>query len=75
MPNGLAYHFVIGNGDGMPDGEIEPTFRWREQIQGAHAGAGEYNEQGIGIALDVTLTGDLPSPSSLLVPGADKAAK
>lgn len=48
---GIGYHFVIGNGDGMSDGEIEPTFRWREQMQGAHAGAGEYNEHGIGIAL------------------------
>lgn len=48
---GIGYHFVIGNGKGMGDGEIEPTFRWREQLQGAHAGVGEYNQQGIGIVL------------------------
>ncbi len=48
---GIGYHFVIGNGDGMPDGEIEPTFRWRGQMHGAHAGVGEYNQQGIGIVL------------------------
>jgi hypothetical protein len=48
---GIGYHFVIGNGNGMSDGEIEPTFRWREQLQGAHAGSAEYNERGIGIAL------------------------
>jgi N-acetylmuramoyl-L-alanine amidase len=48
---GIGYHFVIGNGNGMPDGEIEPTFRWRTQIAGAHAGNKEYNEHGIGIAL------------------------
>lgn len=50
---GVGYHFVIGNGDGMKNGEIEPTFRWKEQIQGAHAGAQnrDYNEYGIGIAL------------------------
>lgn len=48
---GIGYHFVIGNGDGMPDGDIEPTFRWRGQMHGAHAGVGEYNQQGIGIVL------------------------
>jgi hypothetical protein len=50
---GIGYHFVIGNGNGMPDGEIEPTFRWRTQIQGAHAGSQDkdYNERGIGVCL------------------------
>ncbi len=50
---GIGYHFVIGNGDGMSDGAIEPTFRWRTQIQGAHAGSTnkDYNERGIGICL------------------------
>ena len=48
---GIGYHFVIGNGNGMPDGAIEPTFRWRQQMHGAHAGIKEYNELGIGICL------------------------
>jgi hypothetical protein len=50
---GIGYHFVIGNGDGMADGAIEPTFRWRTQIQGAHAGSTnkDYNERGVGICL------------------------
>lgn len=48
---GIGYHFVIGNGQGMPDGTIEPTFRWREQLHGAHAGVSEYNQHGIGIVL------------------------
>lgn len=50
---GIGYHFVIGNGAGMPDGAIEPTFRWRTQIQGAHAGSSDksYNERGIGVCL------------------------
>lgn len=48
---GIGYHFVIGNGQGMGDGAIEPTFRWREQSAGAHAGVGEYNTHGIGICL------------------------
>jgi N-acetyl-anhydromuramyl-L-alanine amidase AmpD len=50
---GIGYHFVIGNGRGMADGTIEPTFRWRTQIQGAHAGSSnkDYNERGVGICL------------------------
>ena len=48
---GIGYHFVIGNGNGMEDGEIEPTFRWRQQLPGAHAGEDEHNQHGIGIAL------------------------
>lgn len=48
---GIGYHFVIGNGNGMPDGAIETTFRWRTQIHGAHAGNRKHNETGIGIVL------------------------
>lgn len=48
---GIGYHFVIGNGRGMDDGEIEATFRWRQQLAGAHAGVGDYNKAGIGICL------------------------
>jgi len=49
--DGIGYHFVVGNGDGMPDGRVEPTFRWMEQIHGAHAGNEKYNTHGIGICL------------------------
>lgn len=48
---GIGYHFVIGNGNGMADGAVEPTFRWREQLHGAHAGSKDYNDHGIGIVL------------------------
>jgi N-acetyl-anhydromuramyl-L-alanine amidase AmpD len=48
---GIGYHFVIGNGQGMTDGETEPTFRWKQQIQGAHAGVADYNQFGVGIVL------------------------
>lgn len=48
---GIGYHFVIGNGNGMPDGAIESTFRWRKQIAGAHAGVRSFNDHGIGICL------------------------
>jgi N-acetyl-anhydromuramyl-L-alanine amidase AmpD len=62
---GIGYHFVIGNGQGMSDGEIEQTFRWREQLQGAHAGAGEYNERGIGIALVGNFDEEPPTAAQL----------
>lgn len=48
---GIGYHFLIGNGQGMPDGLVEPTFRWREQVAGAHAGDREHNDFGIGVCL------------------------
>jgi N-acetyl-anhydromuramyl-L-alanine amidase AmpD len=48
---GIGYHFVIGNGEGMPDGRVEPTFRWTRQLHGAHAGVKDYNELGIGVCL------------------------
>ncbi|MCY3023044.1 MAG: peptidoglycan recognition family protein [Planctomycetota bacterium] len=49
--DGIGYHFVIGNGNGSGDGQVEPTYRWRQQLQGAHAGVAEYNQHGIGICL------------------------
>lgn len=51
MENGLAYHFVIGNGSGIPDGEIELTDRWRRQLDGGHMASAKLNRQCIGICL------------------------
>ncbi len=48
---GVGYHFVIGNGHGSGDGTVEVTFRWDQQLHGAHAGVKKYNEHGIGICL------------------------
>ena len=49
--NGLGYHFVIGNGRGSGDGQIEIGNRWIKQIDGAHANVHEYNHFGVGICL------------------------
>jgi N-acetylmuramoyl-L-alanine amidase len=52
--NGVGYDFVIGNGTNSGNGEVEPTYRWRGQLTGAHAGGtpGNWaNEEGIGICL------------------------
>lgn len=47
----LGYQFVIGNGSGSGDGEIEVGRRWTEQMAGAHAGVEQYNEGAAGICL------------------------
>ena len=62
---GIGYHFVIGNGHGMPDGAIESTFRWHQQRHGAHAGVDEYNQHGIGIALVGNFDEGPPSSAQL----------
>jgi len=52
--DGVGYDFVIGNGTDSGDGEVEPTFRWRGQLTGAHTGGtpGNWaNEEAIGICL------------------------
>lgn len=50
---GIAYHFVIGNGNGMQDGEVKATFRWRQQMAGTHVSVNSWahNVFGIGICL------------------------
>ena len=54
MPNGLAYHFVIGNGTSSGDGAIEIGPRWTGQINGGHVHSDYLNS----IALGVCLVGD-----------------
>mgnify|MGYP003733826239 FL=1 len=51
---GLGYHFVICNGHGGQDGEIQVGPRWVQQMTGAHTGntpKNSYNQHGIGICL------------------------
>jgi len=49
--NGLAYHFVIGNGRGSGDGQIEVGQRWKDQLHGGHLRSAALNEISIGICL------------------------
>ncbi|MBN2591283.1 MAG: N-acetylmuramoyl-L-alanine amidase [Sedimentisphaerales bacterium] len=51
--DGVGYDFVIGNGSDSGDGEVEVTFRWRQQITGAHCKTPDNwaNIDGIGICL------------------------
>ena len=51
MENGLAYHFVIGNGNGMRDGQISVGRRWVKQLNGGHLASEQQNQYAIGICL------------------------
>ena len=51
MENGMAYHFVIGNGSDSGDGQIEVGRRWLKQLQGGHLASESLNEISIGICL------------------------
>ncbi len=52
MENGMAYHFLIGNGSaGLKDGQIVEGHRWKYQLQGGHCHQDFLNEYGIGICL------------------------
>ncbi len=50
---GVGYDFVIGNGTNSGDGQVEVTFRWRNQITGAHCKTPNNwaNENAVGICL------------------------
>lgn len=63
--NGLGYHFLIGNGNGARDGQIEVGNRWNRQIDGAHAGNGEYNKHGVGICLIGNFEDEYPTNSQI----------
>lgn len=51
MENGLAYHFLIGNGNGMRDGEIAVGNRWKKQLDGGHLHSEAQNKVALGICL------------------------
>lgn len=77
--NGLGYHFVVGNGKGMADGEVAVSRRWRDQMDGAHtrriydAMRGAFNMPAgvspnsvlIGVALVGDFENDMPTPRQL----------
>lgn len=62
---GIGYHFVIGNGSGMEDGNVEATFRWKQQIHGAHSGSAVHNANGIGICLIGNFQDQAPTKKQL----------
>jgi len=54
---GLGYHFVVGNGKGAADGQIEMGFRWQHQMAGAHS-SGEHADWFNRSAISICLVGD-----------------
>jgi len=65
MQNGLAYHFVIGNGNGMGDGEIGVGSRWTRQLDGGHVTSPSQNQVSLGICLVGNFDQQKPTPKQL----------
>ncbi len=65
MENGLAYHFVIGNGHGMADGEITIGKRWIEQLDGGHLASASLNARSIGVCLVGNFDEDIPTEKQM----------
>ncbi len=65
IPGGLAYHFVIGNGQGAKGGSVEAGHRWSSRQAGGHVtlNAWNYNVFGIGICLVGNLDKARPTTS------------
>lgn len=65
MENGLAYHFVIGNGRGMGDGQIFVGNRWKRQLDGGHLGSEALNRTSLGICLIGDFQRDHPTRAQM----------
>jgi N-acetylmuramoyl-L-alanine amidase len=65
MKNGLAYHFVIGNGTSSGDGEIEIGPRWTRQTNGGHVASDYLNNISIGICFVGDYNRDRPTEAQL----------
>ncbi len=65
MPNGMAYHFVIGNGTSTGDGQIELGSRWVKQINGGHVHSDYLNYISLGICLVGDFNRDKPTQKQL----------
>ncbi len=64
--NGLGDHFLIGNGDGCMDGEIQITQRWNQQISALPPLPGSHVDPA---CISICLVGDfdrsVPTPTQL----------
>jgi N-acetyl-anhydromuramyl-L-alanine amidase AmpD len=65
MQNGLAYHFVIGNGTSTGNGQVEVGDRWRRQINGGHVHSDYLNNISLGICLVGDFNRDQPTRAQL----------
>lgn len=53
--DGLGFHFLVGNGAGMSEGQIHVGYRWMEQLDGAQLAGLSGSSKGI---IEVCLIGD-----------------
>ncbi len=65
MQNGMAYHFVVGNGTSSGNGEVEIGERWRRQINGGHVHSDYLNNISLGICLVGDFNRDRPTKAQL----------
>lgn len=65
MQNGLAYHFVIGDGHGSGDGQVEVGPRWTRQINGGHVASDYLNDIALGICLVGDFNRDTPTKAQV----------
>jgi murein DD-endopeptidase MepM/ murein hydrolase activator NlpD len=65
MENGLAYHFLIGNGNGLGDGVIGVGNRWKKQLDGGHLHSATQNQTALGICLIGNFDQDKPTEKQL----------
>ena len=65
MVNGLAYHFVIGNGVSSGNGQIEIGHRWTAQLNGGHVASDYLNDISLGICLCGDYNRDVPTKAQL----------
>lgn len=65
MQNGLAYHFVIGDGHGSGDGQVEVGPRWTKQINGGHVASDYLNDIALGICLVGDFNRDAPTRAQI----------
>lgn len=65
MQNGLAYHFVVGNGTSSGNGQIEIGDRWRRQINGGHVHSDYLNNISLGICLVGDFNRERPTKAQL----------
>ncbi len=65
MSNGMAYHFVIGNGTSTGNGQIEIGNRWSRQIQGGHVHSDYLNNISVGVCLVGDFNNSRPKPQQL----------
>lgn len=66
--DGVGYDFVIGNGTNSGNGEVEVTFRWRQQVAGAHCGGTPdnwANEYAVGICLVGNFNDTVPTANQM----------